>query len=1196
MIGCVMRAGSLAFSLLLAVGASGIAEAATTAQPDFLSDHPELIISSSQAFGALGFDVAAGGMLPLQIGEKHFDKGLGHHANGTIIVMLDGQYESFDAEVGLQPCAGGTVIFRVIVDGQQRFDSGLMRSGDLPKLVHVPVSGAQEIRLEAGDSGDGINCDMANWAEARLTPMANAAGLHPVEHSVDMARFARVVTWDPQRNDGARASRIEEFRADDLFTETELLPDGAGNYRVPGWTNGTGCVGLQWLNRRALREVALDFADGTPIPAPESVRLEGWFGESAWQGNWKPLTNECRQEGRRLTFKLATKAGLIQTQKIRWVFQPAQHPLLVSPSAITRSRWTTTNLFVQIENPTAGSRGQLTVWNGELVSKPETRNPKSAIPWRLHQPLHLGVRYSRPSLFKSDPTMLQFHLPTGNVGVAIEDVLSNDCVYLPDHGLFVAREPLPVALAEYKQRIAGRKSILEEVRGMADQTLAQAMAKTHHDYQNEGPVMLSLACDNEKFVVERNGTVRFQTSTNAVNDWFASALELQARFGDGKPGVMSRTLEGGWLPIPVITTTKDGLILSQRTFVAPCDEPGDEPSRLNRRSVLVAEFILTNTLAQAADVSLSLNFLLNSREKKPAGLTASSRGWVVQSSSGEVGLLAIEKAVPLTPSANNGELSLTGKLLPNRAVSFTVFLAAQMPDTASLDVPKLRAATEAYWNTVLAPAMQVETPDPLLNDLIRSSQVRCLIAARNEADGARVAAWIAAMSYGPLESEAHAVIRGMDFMGHGDFARRSLDYFIHRYNTNGFLTTGYTTFGTGWHLWTLGEHYRLSHDTNWLRQVAPEIARVGHWIVRQMQKTKRHDAHGQPVPEFGLMPPGVLADWNSFASYFTMNAYYFAALRELGDALGQIGHPDAQFFKTHAAELRADTLRAYAWTQSRSPSLALRDGTWIPLYPSQVHSPGKLGDFFPGEDGGRSWAYDVELGAHQLVPGGILNPNSREVDRLVNHMEDVQFLADGLGDYPATMNHSDWFNNGGFAKVQPYYTRNCEIYALRDDVKPFIRSYFNTIASMLNTEVLAMWEHFHHGGAWDKTHETGYFLHQTRTMLVQERGNELWLAPFVTSNWLRDGQHVSVKNAPSQFGQVSYQIQSHANKGYIEAIINPPTGQSPGCLVIRLRHPDGKPMRAVTVIDKPHTDFDPQEETVRIVLEGAAPIVVRASY
>src|SRR5580700_9366326 len=109
---------------------------------------------------------------------------------------------------------------------------------------------------------------------------------------------------------------------------------------------------------------------------------------------------------------------------------------------------------------------------------------------------------------------------------------------------------------------------------------------------------------------------------------------------------------------------------------------------------------------------------------------------------------------------------------------------------------------------------------------------------------------------------------------------------------------------------------------------------------------------------------------------------------------------------------------------------------------------------------------------------GVLDPNSREVARMMNHLEDAQFLADGWFDYPANMNQADWFDLGGFSKVQPYYTRNCEIDALRDDVKPFIRSYFNTLAAMLNPEVLTLWEHFHFTGAWDKTHETGYFLYQ----------------------------------------------------------------------------------------------------------------------
>ena len=134
-------------------------------------------------------------------------------------------------------------------------------------------------------------------------------------------------------------------------------------------------------------------------------------------------------------------------------------------------------------------------------------------------------------------------------------------------------------------------------------------------------------------------------------------------------------------------------------------------------------------------------------------------------------LAATDAAAPLNVSVKGSELKLNGTLPAHASASFAVLLPAQRTDLSALPAPaRLRAETEAYWNAVLAPAMQVQTPDPLLNNVIRSSQVRCLIAARNEADGARVAPWIAAMSYGPLESEAHSVIRGMDFMGHGEFA------------------------------------------------------------------------------------------------------------------------------------------------------------------------------------------------------------------------------------------------------------------------------------------------------------------------------------------------------------------------------------------------------------------------------------------
>ncbi len=764
---------------------------AETAPVERLGDHPELNISASQAWGELGWNVAAHASgtagLPLQIGDLIFTNGLGHHANGSISVLLEGNYTAFDAEVGLQPCGGGgSVIFRVFVDGERRFDSGILRATNAPKPVHVDLAGAQELRLEANDADDGITCDMANWVNARLT-RATASARRAPEQPEDIAPFARLVTWDPNRTDGARASRIEEYRAEDLFLESDLPQSPDGNYQVPVSTNGLGCIGLQWLNRRALTELALEFTDLVGGSVINSVQVQGWFGESAWQGSWKSLAGEMQAIGNRLVFRLSPKAGVVQTQKIRWVFPASGKAVVRRLYASTRSRWHTVKLMVEAEKSARGARCDLIVCNGEILTggssrrkealtyTAESRSPVSRmLDLNLAHPVHLTIRSSRPSTFKSDPTVLQFRLPTGSFGVAVEDVLSNECVYLPDFGISVTRDPSPITLADYKRKIAGRKTILQQVRKLPDQTLEQAMKRTHHDAQREGPVMLSLACDNAKFVLERNGTLRFQATTNQAGDWFATAGAIQPRFGEGQTGTLTRTLDGGWLPIPVITAESKGVLYIQRTFVAPCDEAGSHPARLNRRSVCVTEFTLTNTLAQPVEASVALSFLVDSRLKKGATLTRCPGGYCAADEAGPWAVAATDAATLLKGSADGSDLKLNGTLLAHASASFAVLLPAQRADLAALPAPaRLRAETAAYWEAVLAPAMQVETPNPLLNNVLRSSQVRCLIAARNEADGARIAPWIAAMSYGPLESEANSVIRGMDFMGHEEFARRA---------------------------------------------------------------------------------------------------------------------------------------------------------------------------------------------------------------------------------------------------------------------------------------------------------------------------------------------------------------------------------------------------------------------------------------
>jgi len=691
---------------------------------EYLAEAPELILQSTQDWGTLGLNTAAhaGDRAgdPIRIGAQSFSRGLGHHANGSIVVLLDGEFSDFDAFVGLQPCgAGGSVIFRAWVDGVKRFDSGVVKAEEAAKTLHLDLAGAQELRLETADAGDGISCDMANWAEARLTraktgkkSVANAAA------AVDVAPFARTVSWDPHRSDGCRADRIQEFRTEDVYLETDLSRNRDGKLLPPVTRDGLACIGLQWLNRRALKELVLEFANHGDVPPLNAVKVEGWFGESAWQGHWTNIIGELAVGNSRLVCRLARRGGVVQTQKIRWVF-PARPGTGVRPlQAYTRSSWDTVKLYVEVEPPFNHGSGELSLVNGQWLEPVPQR-------WHLNRPQHLAIRYSRPSLLHSDPTVLEFRLPAGAFAVAVSDVLSNDCVYLPAYGLFIARDPAPVTLAQYRERIAANQTVMQRVRGMPDQTLAQAMARTHHEAQSEGPVMLSLACDNHKFVLERNGILRFQPELPANSDWFAAAGEVRPAVGVGQAERFARHLEGDWLPIVVNQTESGGIVYRQRTFVAPASAPSSPPAMSDQPGVCISEFELSNPGSAGANAALTLDFLRQSRTKTPLRLQRAPAGFLIRDGDHTLGLVRLPNANVLEVSAGESQLRLAGSLPPQARVTCILYLPTAPIDLEVLpEVPALRARTQSYWEAMLAGAMQIATPDALVDHLIRSSEVR----------------------------------------------------------------------------------------------------------------------------------------------------------------------------------------------------------------------------------------------------------------------------------------------------------------------------------------------------------------------------------------------------------------------------------------------------------------------------------------
>jgi alpha-galactosidase len=110
---------------------------------------------------------------PLTIGKTEYPRGIFCHAVSKVAVRLPAPGKTFSACVGVdsnsQTHGGrGSVVFSVTVAGKEAFRSKVMREGTGAEHVSLDLGGATEFLLEVGDAGDGIACDQADWADAKI--------------------------------------------------------------------------------------------------------------------------------------------------------------------------------------------------------------------------------------------------------------------------------------------------------------------------------------------------------------------------------------------------------------------------------------------------------------------------------------------------------------------------------------------------------------------------------------------------------------------------------------------------------------------------------------------------------------------------------------------------------------------------------------------------------------------------------------------------------------------------------------------------------------------------------------------------------------------------------------------------------------------------------------------------------------------
>ncbi len=274
-----------------------------------------------------------------------------------------------------------------------------------------------------------------------------------------------------------------------------------------------------------------------------------------------------------------------------------------------------------------------------------------------------------------------------------------------------------------------------------------------------------------------------------------------------------------------------------------------------------------------------------------------------------------------------------------------------------------------------------------------------------------------------------------------------------------------------------------------------------------------------------------------------------------------INPSESERLKNEAEEWKSDIRESLFASMGRSPVVPLGDGTWSPTAPPWPEKTGPRALYAEEET---YWSHGTFTGADALL--GPLYLVFCEV------LDTEESISKMMLNY-----HSELFYQGNSAFSQPYYSRHNWLQAKLGMVKPFLNTYYNTIAAHADRETYTFWEHMYRVSQ-HKTHEEAWFLMETRWMLYMEEGDTLSLLKTIPRKWMEDGKEIVLEGVQSYFGPINLNVDSHIKNGFIEAQIRcEDINRRPAAVHLRIPHPENKKPKKVI-----GGEYDAKTESITI--------------
>ncbi|MBK5092418.1 MAG: hypothetical protein JJE48_02750, partial [Actinobacteria bacterium] len=344
--------------------------------------------------------------------------------------------------------------------------------------------------------------------------------------------------------------------------------------------------------------------------------------------------------------------------------------------------------------------------------------------------------------------------------------------------------------------------------------------------------------------------------------------------------------------------------------------------------------------------------------------------------------------------------------------------------------------------------------------------------------------------------DAAYLVPALERIGHAEKARRILLTHPDRQQKDGrFHSQGGEWDSNGQAMWTLVNHWRMTGDDDFLKDVYLPLIKGARWIDR----TRLKDLPAAD-PRHGLLPPGLSAE------HFGMNDTYYwddlwsvGGLRAAADAARHLGFDgDAVYMDSVADGLMRD-LEA-SWEKVR----ARLGRALMPIAPYRDIDAGSIGALVA------------------VYPLDLIPPEEEIMENTVEEIVKRCFWRD---------THYHGIMHCG---INPYLSLHVAMYYLRRR-DPYALTIFESLWSMA-TDTCTYPEAINPltgGGSYGDGHDgwsAGEVFNFVRNLLVFEEGDRLTLLPLGKKEWFRAGDRIEVENAGTLFGDISYSVASEKDK------------------------------------------------------------------